>query len=677
LTKLPGPTVVITGSALEPCRPTAVVSRQTSAPARSSFQYRPELDGLRAVAVLAVLAFHGGFGCPGGFVGVDVFFVLSGFLISTIVREKISEGRFSLVDFWERRIRRLAAASVIVIAFVIIAGWWILLPKDYQELGQSIVAQALLAANFYFWRETGYFAGASELKPLLHLWSLAVEEQFYLILPPLLMMLKRVAPTRQLLLLGGVGVASFAWCVWATPRFPESAFFLLPSRAWEMLLGVVLTYVIGALRGRMTRPQSEAMSLLGLTAILVAIVGYSRTTPFPGVAAALPCLGTAAIILGTSTTSTGVGRLLAVRPMVFIGLISYSLYLWHWPLLSFLSYMSIGPAPPAARFAMICAAFGLAAASFRWIEAPIRSGRLLPTRSRLFGSAAASMTILAICGVALHVSSGSAARFPPNVLARLEIPRPPPDLRKRTLRLSAAQLRREGLGYVVPSESAPALVVIGDSHADALLPVVAEMCAEYGVPAVAATRVATLPLLCGESEQQPDRRDYQQVLIQQVLDSHARHVLIVGRWGGYTDDELTAQNLQRTIRALRERDLRVWLLRQVPEQRTDVPRGLALAAYWGWDPDALCVTDKEYATAQARTDGLFAAVGGAGVRILDPAPVFFAHESCLVEVGGHPLFVDDDHVSLAGALALRPILMPIFDELRVELGESAQLSTAR
>jgi peptidoglycan/LPS O-acetylase OafA/YrhL len=268
--------------------------------------YRPEIDGLRAIAILTVVFYHVGLGCPGGYIGVDVFFVISGYLISSLILREMREGTFSLAGFWERRVRRIFPALAACVMATLVAGWFLLLPEDLENLGKSTVAQTLLAANIYFWRTTNYFASANEAKPLLHTWSLAVEEQFYLLFPLLLLACFRFPALRRprtlviLILLGLVGSLSVA--VWGVKHQPYATFFLLPTRAWELLCGVLVAALpVSAIpTSRLVR---ESASWLGLAAILLPVWLYGETTPFPGLAALPPCLGTALFIWGTGRRS--------------------------------------------------------------------------------------------------------------------------------------------------------------------------------------------------------------------------------------------------------------------------------------------------------------------------------------------------------------------------------------
>ena len=286
--------------------------------------YRRDIDGLRALAVLPVLLFHAKLGCPGGFVGVDVFFVISGFLISSLILKELDDGTFSLITFWERRIRRILPALTVVVLTCLVAGWILYLPEDFEMLGKSVIAQATLLSNVFFYRQGlvggGYFAAASDTKTLLHTWSLAVEEQFYLLFPLLLLFLARyrrlfLAPT-----IAGLVVVSLVLSIVGSYSYPQATFYLLPARAWELLLGSLLTLMRGrfALGGLLR----ETAGWFGISLVGYAMLFYGVDTRFPGAAAISPCLGAALIIFSSESRLSFVGRILSIKPVVFVGLIS-------------------------------------------------------------------------------------------------------------------------------------------------------------------------------------------------------------------------------------------------------------------------------------------------------------------------------------------------------------------
>jgi peptidoglycan/LPS O-acetylase OafA/YrhL len=268
-------------------------------------KYRAEIDGLRAVAVLSVLFFHANIGVSGGYVGVDVFFVISGYLITGLILKECDRGTFRIVEFWERRVRRIVPVLTVVVLSCLVAGWFLLLPLDFKELGQSVVAQAMLLSNVYFWRESGYFAQAAEVKPLLHTWSLAVEEQFYLIYPVALVALTRLSRKALVATIVFLCSVSLILSIYSSYRHPSANFYLLPTRAWELLMGSFLAAL--PTQRASIRWLTECLSWGGLISILCAACLYGDDTRFPGIAALLPCVGTALVIWANGHTLTSLG----------------------------------------------------------------------------------------------------------------------------------------------------------------------------------------------------------------------------------------------------------------------------------------------------------------------------------------------------------------------------------
>lgn len=389
-----------------------------------SLDYRREIDGLRAIAVVPVLLFHAGFTAfSGGFVGVDVFFVISGYLITSIILHELKDGSFSIVGFYERRARRILPALLLVVAACIPVAWVLMLPAEHRDFLRSVFAVAIFASNFLFWRETGYFDTAAEFKPLLHTWSLAVEEQYYLIFPLAIAALWRWRRSAILPAMAGVALASFALAVWLTPIDPGSAFFLLPTRFWELLVGALVAHYMfqrqlsggaDALGGPLA---AEVAGLAGLAAIGYATVAFDQATPFPGANALIPTFGAALIILGTGP-QTLAGRLLGSRLLVGIGLISYSTYLWHQPLFAFARIKATDEPGHLVLAGLILLSFALAYATWRLVERPFRDRRRMGRR-QIFAWASAGTIACAAVGLAGHFQRGYPGRFSPDDRALL------------------------------------------------------------------------------------------------------------------------------------------------------------------------------------------------------------------------------------------------------------------
>ena len=386
----------------------------------SKLAYRPDIDGLRAIAVLAVVGFHYFPSLfPGGFIGVDVFFVISGYLITGILLRSLNEGTFSVSDFYARRVRRIFPALILVLACSFALGWAILLPTDFAQLGKQIVAGAFFVANFLFWSEAGYFDVSPEAKPLLHLWSLSIEEQFYIVWPWLILFAwKRKLPMAWTI--AALVVASFATNIIITARDPVAAFFFPLSRAWELGLGALLAcWQISARESRKDEAPElhvRGLSLIGLLMISGSIILLDGTMPFPGWWAAVPVLGTGLII--SAGPRAFLNRQLLAHPMlVWLGLISYPLYLWHWVLLSFaLAAAELGLAPDVTliyRIGLVLLSVILAELTYRFVEKPIRFGNVAsPVK---VAALTASLAIAALMGGKVWGDGGFTTRYPANI----------------------------------------------------------------------------------------------------------------------------------------------------------------------------------------------------------------------------------------------------------------------
>lgn len=344
-------------------------------------RYRPEIDGLRAIAVIPVILFHAGFQLvSGGFVGVDIFFVISGYLITTIILADLEARQFSLLKFYERRARRILPALYVVMASCLPFAWLWLMPSDAKDFSNSVLAVVVFASNMFFWQSTNYFDAGSDLKPLLHTWSLGVEEQFYVLFPIFLMLAWRLGRKRIVGLLTIGALLSLASAVYATSTKPVAAFFLLPTRGWELAMGSLIAfYLEGKARNQFPPALKQILSLVGLGLIAGAALTFNKETPFPGFYALVPTVG-AGLIIVFGSPETFVGRLLASRVFVGVGLVSYSAYLWHQPLLSFARHRSLTEPGEMVIASIIVLTFGLAYVTWRYVETPFRRGNIVSQR---------------------------------------------------------------------------------------------------------------------------------------------------------------------------------------------------------------------------------------------------------------------------------------------------------
>lgn len=353
-------------------------------------KYRAEIDGLRALAVVPVILFHAGFELfSGGFVGVDVFFVISGYLITTILIDDIENKRFSIVNFYERRARRILPALFFVMLVCIPFAWMWMLPSQMKDFSQSLVAVSLFASNILFWRESGYFDAAADEKPLLHTWSLAVEEQYYVLFPIFLILAWRFGKNRVFWMIVVMATISLLLSEWGWRKQPTANFYLAPTRAWELFAGSIAAFIVQ----KQGVQKNNLLATVGLAAIVFSIFFYDETTPFPSVYALVPVIGVVLLVL-FGEKDTVAAKLLSTKAFVGIGLISYSAYLWHQPLFAFARIKYLDEPPVLIYLFLSLGSLVLAVMSWKYIEKPFRNKELIPAKS-----------ILAISGVGIFLFS--------------------------------------------------------------------------------------------------------------------------------------------------------------------------------------------------------------------------------------------------------------------------------
>jgi len=371
--------------------------------------YRPDIDGLRAIALIPVVLFHAGFEWfSGGYVGVDVFFVISGFLITTIILKEKKAGNFSFAYFYERRARRILPALFFIMLTCIPFAWFFQLPQELIDFGKSLIATSIFSSNILFWFDTNYFAVDSDYIPLIHTWSLAIEEQFYLFFPVLLSFFWALGKHRLFWILGVFTILSFAFCEWGWRHFPEANFYLLPFRAWELLIGALCAVYLF----QHQQPKeyiAESGTILGLCLIIFAVFYLDKSYPFPSLYALFPVIGSALIILFTHR-ETWVYKLLSAKILIFIGLISYSAYLWHQPLFVFARLYFIEEPKPWVMGLLSILAMILAYLSWRFIETPFRNKDRFSQKTIFLFSILGSLLFIGI-GVFFIILKGAEFRI--------------------------------------------------------------------------------------------------------------------------------------------------------------------------------------------------------------------------------------------------------------------------
>ena len=654
--------------------------------------YRPEIDGLRALAVLPIVLFHAGFAwLPGGYIGVDIFFVISGYLLGTIVSREIAAGRFSVRRFYQRRARRLLPALLVLLAVTLATGYFLLLPGELVRLAQAAASVLLFVPNIYFWENaTSYFGLDFATEPLLHTWSLGVEEQFYLLLPALLLLGARLR--RPWLLLGGFLVLSYLCNIALMDIDSTFSFYLLPGRAWELLLGVVV--------GRYAPPfrpgerGAGALALAGLLLCILPMVLLDEGSPFPGSNALYPVLGTAALLAASNGGGTRVGWLLARAPLVAVGRISYSLYLWHWPVIVYLELAR--PDEPANRWLALALSLGLAGLSYRVVErryrqpaapAPGRRGRL---RELGWGGGALATLIAAVLlldGLPGRVpdtaweAAGAAAR--PERYARCE-----PFAAEHDITATVCHLGNP--------DREPTFALWGDSHANALGPGMHH--AARGLDTAGLLFFGSgCPALLGVDR--PGRNECRHFNreVNRFLQSRPGIglVYLAGYWAvpmtgaGYDkrfflieDDKTTgrspaenarvfARGLDRTIDSLGERE--VVVVQDVPEVGSRFTKHLSdhfvRRAWLDTDGAPEPVYPRSEEPVEERLTTLLAdREDGAGFLRIKPA--LCSPDYCPLRIGGQLVYRDGDHLSDYGSRLLAPLLAR---SLRRHLGDSPGL----
>lgn len=611
---------------------------------RQARDYRADIDGLRALAVLPIVAFHLGLRhIGGGYVGVDIFFVISGYLIGGLVLKQVGAGRYSVLEFYFRRIRRIVPALAFSLFATTIAVALISLPAATADYGRSLVSTALFGSNFYFWSTDGYFSAASDAKPLLHTWSLAVEEQFYVLFPLIILALRPFG--RQAILAGiaAIAIASLFLSVTMLPSSPAATFYLLPMRLWELLLGVLAVSVPA---GRFAKARwREAASWTGLALILGPIFLYQPETPFPGLAAVPPCFGTALLLAAGAGGRSCIARMLSLPPVVFFGLISYSLYLWHWPVIVLMKQQM----PLASlSFPLKVVAFALSTAlgwlSWRFIERPWRNPAV--QKKTVMRATIASGTVLGALGLAFSLSQGFPNRYDPQVLriAALEGVSASNDFRNGTCFISSAYRfadfdRRACLAF---DPGRPDVLLMGDSHAAHLWTGLQRRFPDLHFQQATAsgcTAVLNRPIGIASRCDQMMR-----FLFDSYLPSRAGSwVILAGSWGASD-----SQGVGQTLDWLRSKNLKVILVGPIVKYDLPLPRLMALAEARHDRGLVERFRDKD----GAKLDMLYAQIAAKhGALYMSPYQALCGARSCqTADATGLPLQFDYGHVTAAGSL---------------------------
>lgn len=623
--------------------------------------YRADIDGLRAIAVILVVLYHFGFGFPGGFLGVDVFFVISGFLITGLICRECEQQKFSMRDFWIRRIRRILPASLAVLLVVFIVGVVVLLPRDLIELAAAGRAGLLLHANIYFWRDAGYFSSGVELKPLLHFWSLAVEEQFYLFYPFYIARFPPVSRRNRQLLLS-LFVCSFVLGVYGHRNHPSASFYLLPGRVWQLLMGGVLFAYHQRLR--LSDARMGILGCVGLIGIVASAcvphAAWGRWFP-PGL---VPSVCASALLVSGTVPTTISAKLLTSRPLVFTGLISYSLYLWHWPVFSFLRHLvadlqyELGGWP--ARLAGIVVSVLLASASWRWLEEPIRRKCLFASDSQtvcVMGGLGLIMLVLTSAAISME---GFPERFDPQVLRYADVSGQGAGRFGRSM--IAADVESGDLFACGKRDSKARWLLFGDSHAMCLLPGLELAAERENLRIDQATRFATAPLLAFDHLavwQNVGAEEFCETTYRKIHDAAYDGVILFAAWESYCNWPTFERSLESSISRLEQCGKKFVIILAVPDQRVNVPAVLAgrLRRRINLDSLGVSVAERDDRTALMLT--VVARKECEQMTVLDPADAIADSGRWFpAEWDGEALYSDNQHLSAAGSRRLGEWLVP-------------------
>jgi peptidoglycan/LPS O-acetylase OafA/YrhL len=642
-------------------------------------KYRADIDGLRAIAIVTVLLDHLDVtGFTGGFVGVDVFFVISGYLITTLIAEAQAKGTFSLAVFYERRMRRIFPALLVTLLATLAAGAALMTPADFEDLGKSVGAAAISGANFWFWSSSGYFAPDAERLALLHTWSLAVEEQYYLIFPTLMIGLAAAPRLPRRGVLAGLALVSFFWSAATSDLWPNAAFYLLPARAGELLLGALVALTPPP---RLDARGREVVAFLGLVLIAVAVAVIDRADPFPSWRAALPCLGTAMVIHAGRAGSSATARLLALPPMRFFGAISYSLYLWHWPVIVFARYRFVDDLDAGTVAGLAALSVGLATLSWWFVERPFRHAPD-PTRTpRVLAVGVVSALAVGFLGVGAWVSKGLPSRMAPEIR---DVADPAWGRFRGCLKgVTAADARADRLCRLGSADVAPSFLLVGDSFAAALADGIDAEAKKAGVAGRFVGVQSCPPILglksgAGSSTARAACEATKADLAAIVAATGVRTVVLHSVWANFDGergrtrllagsgiasataeaDVFLKQAVERTVEMLRGTGVRVVVVGAVPMAAKNVPATLARARLSGRPADVALPPARAEALNHTATT-IFADLAGRGlVDLVSPLPVLCAGDHCRVEVDGRPLYADAYHLNLTGSALVAAAIWP-------------------
>ncbi|MDB2665429.1 acyltransferase [Gammaproteobacteria bacterium] len=666
-------------------------------------KYRAEIDGLRALAVLPVILFHAGFELfSGGFVGVDVFFVISGYLITTIIISEMAEGKFSIVNFYERRARRILPALFFVMFACLPFAWMWLTPNDLKDFGQSLIAVSTFSSNILFWLESGYFDTAAELKPLLHTWSLAVEEQYYILFPIFLMFTWRLGIKWVVILLFIIFLFSLSLAQWVVdPHIldyfigknnlfgdllqnafdnPSTGFYLLPTRIWELLIGAFLSIYLLHKTHIKNISVNQVLSFCGLAMIGYSIFVFDDRTPFPSLFALLPTIGTGLVIL-CAVPETFVYKLLSQKLMVGCGLISYSAYLWHQPILSFARHRLF---EISDSLVIIFCFISIILAWFSWyfVEMPFRNKKKLP-RNKIFGGSIIGAFLFVLIGFSLHTTNGfeKRANFSKELYSSFEVKIP------ACREVIVTGLKKPlGCKLGVEKESFD-FILFGDSHIPPLVSLVERLAVKNGLSILYSSKGGCLPFL-DTYLQRKDRKttscyDVNKQIYKFAIEESVKGIILAARWALYTHGDYNFRGgyfvsnnkngpfnlkdtlqenfylgLDKTIEEYSSAKIPIHILTQPPHQKVEPDSAYFLISKGNTTIDSLSVARSEFDNLNELAMDAFV-TRDHKMNIHNLTDIFCDSKLCKIGTLRKSFYNDQNHLSSYGANQLDSIFESI------------------
>jgi peptidoglycan/LPS O-acetylase OafA/YrhL len=652
-------------------------------------RYKPAIDGLRAIAIILVMLFHARASWfSGGYVGVDVFFVISGYLITSLIVGEYRRGNFSIANFYARRARRILPALFLVILATTAIGTRLLLPVQLSQLGSSVVATTLFVSNLHFAKVQNYFLDYTEVRPLLHTWSLAVEEQFYIFFPVAVLVILHLFKRRLNQFFLGGALLSFIVSVYLTRAHPQAAFYFSVGRAWELLLGawIAVTFMVDV-----TPPKARPLlQWVGLLMIFTATFAYDSFTPFPGFAALLPAVG-GALFIAWSDENTGLVRVLSHPTLVWLGLISYPLYLWHWPILVLSQQVLLRELKGQEIAALYAFALVLSAATWRFVELPIRLRKIRFSTKQTLATCAGFGCALVALGLAIWGTNGLQARLPADVVRTLSASSDFDSQRYACHNWDRSDLAGSSNCIIGATEKAAFNFAFwGDSIAGSMASAVDFAARSTGVKGLQLTTAACPPLLETDvvlRHRLTDCRERNEAAFRLLKKHGIRHVIMGAEWEWYADGEgigfgtswpvalrangstrqdqkgpLALQEaLKSTIERLRAENIDVTVLGPIPIIGWNVPEVIATLEWRGVrPPDGL--TLDEFMNQQRTIFPIMKVLEQEGVRVVYPG-AYLCASICFLRLDDEILYKDGEHLTTRGAALLQPLFVRLFSKL--------------